>query len=347
MLFCVPDLDGGALPFFLQLHPLVDNERAVVTFSRIPSFLGQATVTFVGSDEGVLFFHNSLHSDGVILHMWNPVTEQAVDVCPPAGLTYGMIMRCGFAFNQKNREFCITVIWDSVDGDARTFMYVFCSFTRTWCDAPQPVYSAMGIFNESIHIDGYIYWLSAEKDTVYGDSHVIIGWNVQDRAWKMIKVPFSVSESHWDFITVDNRLGNATWTNMTEYHKTRLFIVIPEKIQFYDDEEHNISQGLIFLESQDIGIIRRRKKTETKKVINIESSFEYSTPLNRDVFKRNKNSNVIGKDEDISHNSPLSESQPSTHGCSRHGGRSIEARLCSIERIGNLSKRNPNLMIDN
>ncbi|KAF7835666.1 uncharacterized protein G2W53_010525 [Senna tora] len=196
ILFCVLDLDGGALPFFLQLHPLVDNERAVVTFSRIPSFLAQAA---------------------------------------------------------KNGEFCILVIWDSVDGDARTFMSVFCSFTRTWCDAPQPVYGAKGIFKESIHIDGYIYWLSAEKDTA---------------------------------------LGIATWTNVTEYHKTYniwltqhsedgeigwfrhrridnsptllrfldftgdYLIVITEKMQFYDDEEHNISQGLIFLESQDVGIIR-------------------------------------------------------------------------------------------
>ncbi|KAF7844432.1 uncharacterized protein G2W53_001337 [Senna tora] len=249
MLFCVPDLDGGALLFFLQLHPLVDNERAVMTFSRIPSFLAQAVVTFVGSDEGVLCFHNSLHFD--------------------------VTMRFGFAFDHKNREFCIPVICDSVDGDA-----------------PQGMENDEGaIFGKRISLG--LYYRGQQ-----------IG-------------------------RIDNSPALLRFLDFTGDY----LIVITEKMQFYDDEEHNISQGLIFLESPDVGIIRRRKKIATKTVINIESSFEYSMPLNRDVFKRNKTSNVVGKDEDISHNSPLSESQLSTQCCSKHGGRSIEARLCSIERL--------------
>ncbi|KAF7838838.1 Retrovirus-related Pol polyprotein from transposon TNT 1-94 [Senna tora] len=75
MLFCVSKTNIATLPFFLKLDHSVDDKRTIETFSRIPNFLSQNIVTF------------------------NSVTDQAVQVCSPAGLASGIQKMEGLFLN--------------------------------------------------------------------------------------------------------------------------------------------------------------------------------------------------------------------------------------------------------
>ncbi|KAF7807452.1 uncharacterized protein G2W53_039613 [Senna tora] len=93
------------VPFFLQLDPVVEDERTLANFSRVPNFFCDKMVTFVGCDEGVLCFRTNVDNGGDRFKLWNPVTCQSVDVGHPAGLSSGMNMRCGFGYDHHTQEF--------------------------------------------------------------------------------------------------------------------------------------------------------------------------------------------------------------------------------------------------
>ncbi|KAF7811904.1 uncharacterized protein G2W53_032880 [Senna tora] len=63
----------------IKLNHLVDDERTIETFSRIPSLLSHNVVTFVSSDEVVLRFKNFVDTNHDCFYMRNPVIDQAVD----------------------------------------------------------------------------------------------------------------------------------------------------------------------------------------------------------------------------------------------------------------------------
>ncbi|KAF7807453.1 hypothetical protein G2W53_039614 [Senna tora] len=99
-------------------------------------------------------------------------------------------------------------------------MSVFCSFSRAWCDVPHTRYAASLLYDSSVYVNGCVNWLSTKKDTSHGNCHVVVSFKLQDRSWRITKVPFPVSDTEWGFINVGDTLGIATWFNVTEYHKS-------------------------------------------------------------------------------------------------------------------------------
>ncbi|KAF7825052.1 uncharacterized protein G2W53_016216 [Senna tora] len=278
MLFCLLEEEGPAVPFFLQLDPVVEDEHTLANFSIVPNFFCDKVVTFVGCDEGVLCFRTNVDNGGDRFKLWNPVT------CHEYALWLW--------YDHHTQEFYIPVIWDLPQEPEQTFMSMFCSFSCAWCDVPQTGYAASLLYDSSVYVDGCVNWLSTKKDTSHDNCHVVVSFKLQDRSWRITKVPFPVSDTDRGFINVEDTLGIATWSNVTEYHKTYVIwlsreldegevgwqqfnqidrspailrflsfageylICVSEKLQSYDEDEHTFFQGMIFLERHKKGIIR-------------------------------------------------------------------------------------------
>ncbi|KAF7835737.1 F-box protein CPR30-like [Senna tora] len=195
MFFCMPKLQDHALPLFLQIDPLDDDEDAHGSFTRQPSFFSGFKHTLVDVDEGVLCFRNNMGKTTDRFHLWNPVTYQIVEIYIPNGIANRMSLRCGFGFDQNNDGFCIVVMWDTFVEENPTSMIIYSSYSRTWYDGPPPIYTASFLFDKSVHMNGYIYWLSCMRDKCYDDCHVMIEFNFHNKSFKISKFLFTVRDS--------------------------------------------------------------------------------------------------------------------------------------------------------
>ncbi|KAF7841883.1 uncharacterized protein G2W53_004181 [Senna tora] len=83
MFYYIPELNNAALPFFLQIDPVPNDDSVPETFSRIPNFLSHNMPDLVGVDEGVLWFRKTKPNGSVRFFLWNPVTNQSVKIFVP------------------------------------------------------------------------------------------------------------------------------------------------------------------------------------------------------------------------------------------------------------------------
>ncbi|KAF7826546.1 F-box/kelch-repeat protein [Senna tora] len=272
MLFCVLEKQEQDLPFFLQMSLVVNDERTMQSFACLPSFFSCKEIKLVGTDEGFLCFLTKHEFDNEYFWLWNPVTHQIVNVALPSVISPGALMRYGFGFERNNGEFVIVVMWDSCERQSNVgSMAVYSSFSRTWSDVSSPEYCPQILFDSSIHINGCVYWISMNKDTSYGNSHVVVGLGVV--TW------FNVSALHKTYVIWLSRrfdCGEIGWVQYRrlDYSPSILrfldfaggnLVCISEQMQFYDEDEHCFTQGLIFFESEQRDIIRMMTSTYLNK----------------------------------------------------------------------------------
>ncbi|KAF7814815.1 F-box/kelch-repeat protein [Senna tora] len=229
---------------------------------------GVAVAPVLRRNEGVLCFLGKRGNE-LSFYLWNPVTQQTITVSLPNVVNAGMLMRFGFDHNKG--EFVIVLM--------------------TWSEVSKTIYCPHILFDSSIHINGHVYWLSVTKDKDYGDSHIVVGFSLHNGTWTAGQVPFDVRHSKWVFVNINNSLGVATWSNASALHNTYVIwlsrhfecgelgwvqhriiqhspstlrflgfsddflIYISEQMQFYDEHEQILTQGLIFFESPTLGII--------------------------------------------------------------------------------------------
>ncbi|KAF7812026.1 uncharacterized protein G2W53_033002 [Senna tora] len=93
-LFYVPENKEAYRPFFLQLDPLVNENRTLDSFARVPNFVGTNEITLVDADEGVLCFLGKDENNDACFYLWNPITHKNVSVELPDNVNPGM--RYGF-----------------------------------------------------------------------------------------------------------------------------------------------------------------------------------------------------------------------------------------------------------
>ncbi|KAF7835306.1 uncharacterized protein G2W53_010165 [Senna tora] len=87
MLFCKLDPNDMALPVFMPLDPLINDEQARKTFSRIPSIFNHDVLNYVRTDKGVICFYTGGVDSMCYFFFWSPVTDQCVTVSFPNGIT--------------------------------------------------------------------------------------------------------------------------------------------------------------------------------------------------------------------------------------------------------------------
>ncbi|KAF7811995.1 F-box/kelch-repeat protein [Senna tora] len=220
MLFCVPVHQQVALPFFWQVDPFLVDEQIPQIFSRLPTFFAHDVVSLIGVDEGVLCFCNNVDQANQCFYLWNPVTHQSVKVVFPYSCVSGVFIRCGFGFDRNNGEFIIVAMRHSSPEETTTFVSIFRSYSRTWSDVPPLEYGSSLLFDKSMHIKGFIYWLSSNKDISHGDSHIVIAYDITASSWSFLKVSFTVCASEWEFINLRGKLGIATWRNVSDMEKS-------------------------------------------------------------------------------------------------------------------------------
>ncbi|KAF7835334.1 uncharacterized protein G2W53_010193 [Senna tora] len=187
MLFCKPDPNDMAVPFFMSLNPFINDEQTWKAFSRIPSIFNHDVLNYVGTDKGVICFHTGGVDSTGYFFLWNPVTDQCVTVSFPNGITPTSVKHSGFG---------------------------------QWTDVSEAIYPTMSLFNSTISMNDDIYWLSKDKDEINNGCHVLIAFNLSHRSCSIVKIPFNVCCEEWTFISIDNSLGIATWFNVSASHKT-------------------------------------------------------------------------------------------------------------------------------
>ncbi|KAF7835414.1 F-box/kelch-repeat protein [Senna tora] len=153
-----------ALPFFMQIDPFINDYETCKTFARVPSIFNNDRLNYVGTDEGVICFHSRDMDYNGCFFLWNPLTNQCLTVSLPNGATSTSFMRCGFSFDHNYGQFSIVLMWSTRHDRTQSFVSSFCSNSRQWTDVAKAEYPADFFFKTTINMNGYIYWLSTNKD---------------------------------------------------------------------------------------------------------------------------------------------------------------------------------------
>ncbi|KAF7841927.1 hypothetical protein G2W53_004225 [Senna tora] len=164
ILFCVPDPNDMALPFFMQIDPFINDYETRKTFTRVPSIFNNDRLNYVRTDKGVICFHSRDMDSIGCFFFWNPLTDQCLTVSLPNGATSASVMRCGFSFDHNYGQFIIVLMWSTRHDRTRSFVSNFCSNSRQWTDVAKAEYPTDFLFKTTINMNGYIYWLSTNKD---------------------------------------------------------------------------------------------------------------------------------------------------------------------------------------